>query len=210
LKSASQESPDDLLARDPGLRDAFAADEQVQRVRMGKVGALLIAVLMPAGVSLDFLVYGSDGKVGEFLILRLISSALALGLWAVLRVPRGERYARIIGPTLALIPSAFIAVMIAKTDGWDSPYYAGLNPVLLAVTLVVSLLHAVFEFLAFRNDVAFWRSAKSMEGLSLQSLSVNLFFSVVIFLYLVSIPCQLRKSQNDGIRTVVHLAETSF
>jgi Cleft lip and palate transmembrane protein 1 (CLPTM1) len=59
------------------------------------------------------------------------------------------------------------------------------NPVLLAVTLVVSLLHAVFEFLAFRNDVAFWRSAKSMEGLSLQSLSVNLFFSVVIFLYLL-------------------------
>jgi len=137
LKSASQESPDDLLARDPGLRDAFAADEQVQRVRMGKVGALLIAVLMPAGVSLDFLVYGSDGKVGEFLILRLISSALALGLWAVLRVPRGERYARIIGPTLALIPSAFIAVMIAKTDGWDSPYYAGLNLVLLAVNVVV-------------------------------------------------------------------------
>ncbi len=69
MKSASQESPDDLLARDPALREAFAADEQVQRVRMGSVGALLIAVLMPAGVSLDYLVYGKDGKVGEFLAL---------------------------------------------------------------------------------------------------------------------------------------------
>ena len=35
-----------------------------------------------------------------------------------------------------------------------------------AVTMVVSLLHTVFDMLAFRNDIGFWNNNKSMEGLS--------------------------------------------
>jgi hypothetical protein len=59
------------------------------------------------------------------------------------------------------------------------------NPWLLGVTVVVTLLHTIFDFLAFRNDVAFWRSTKTMEGLSLRTVSMNVFFQVVIFLYLL-------------------------
>jgi hypothetical protein len=47
------------------------------------------------------------------------------------------------------------------------------NPILLAVTALVSILHMVFEFLAFRNDVSFWRSAKTLEGLSVRALTMN-------------------------------------
>lgn len=135
MKSASQESPEALLARDPALRQAFELEEQAQRVRLGKVGALLIAGLMPAGVTLDLIVYREDAPL--FFLLRLVSSALALGLWAWLRTPQGEAQARFVGPALALIPTAFIAVMIGLKDGWNSPYYAGLNLVLLAVNVVV-------------------------------------------------------------------------
>ena len=35
-----------------------------------------------------------------------------------------------------------------------------------AITMVVSLLHTVFDMLAFRNDIGFWNNNKSMEGLS--------------------------------------------
>ena len=35
---------------------------------------------------------------------------------------------------------------------------------LVATTMIVSLLHTVFEFLAFKNDIQFWRSRKSLEG----------------------------------------------
>lgn len=59
------------------------------------------------------------------------------------------------------------------------------NPILLTVTLTVSVLHSVFDMLAFKNDIAFWRAAKSLEGLSVRSLVVNLFFQVVIALYLL-------------------------
>ena len=58
------------------------------------------------------------------------------------------------------------------------------NPVLLAVTAIVSMLHMVFEFLAFKNDVSFWRAAKSMEGVSVRTLALNTFSQLVIVLYL--------------------------
>ena len=52
------------------------------------------------------------------------------------------------------------------------------NPILLGVTTVVSLLHTVFEFLAFKNDVSFWKNNKSMEGLSARSILINAFCQV--------------------------------
>ncbi|CAE7362508.1 CLPTM1 [Symbiodinium sp. KB8] len=58
------------------------------------------------------------------------------------------------------------------------------NPVLLGVTMLVSLLHMLFEFLAFSNDISFWRNTKSLEGLSLRTVGMNVFFQVIILLYL--------------------------
>jgi hypothetical protein len=59
------------------------------------------------------------------------------------------------------------------------------NPLLLGVTVIVSLLHSIFDFLAFRNDISFWRSAKSLEGLSVRTVAMSVFFQGVIFLYLL-------------------------
>ncbi|EPS61974.1 hypothetical protein M569_12819, partial [Genlisea aurea] len=59
------------------------------------------------------------------------------------------------------------------------------NPYLLGVTMVVSLLHSVFDFLAFKNDIQFWNKNKSMEGLSAKSVVVNFFCQLIIFLYLL-------------------------
>ncbi len=138
MKSASQEQPEALLDREPELRRAFELEEQEQRIRLGKVGAVLVALLMPLGVVLDVMVYpGETLTLIYFLMLRAFSCLLALILWAWLHTPRGEAHARFAGLALALIPTACIAVMIAIKDGWNSPYYAGLNLVLLAVNVVV-------------------------------------------------------------------------
>lgn len=59
------------------------------------------------------------------------------------------------------------------------------NPYLLAVTMVVSLLHSVFDFLAFKNDIQFWNKNKSMEGLSAKSVVVNFVCQLIVFLYLL-------------------------
>lgn len=50
--------------------------------------------------------------------------------------------------------------------------------------MVVSILHTVLEFLAFKNDIQFWRTRKSLEGLSVRSVLFNMFQSLVVFLYI--------------------------
>lgn len=59
------------------------------------------------------------------------------------------------------------------------------NPILLGTTIIVSILHTLFDFLAFKNDIQFWKEKKSMEGISIRTLFINFGFQIVIFLYLV-------------------------
>lgn len=59
------------------------------------------------------------------------------------------------------------------------------NPYLLVITMVVSLLHSVFDFLAFKNDIQFWNKNKSMEGLSAKSVVVSFVCQLIVFLYLL-------------------------
>uniref|UniRef100_A0A6Q2WXP9 CLPTM1 regulator of GABA type A receptor forward trafficking n=1 Tax=Esox lucius TaxID=8010 RepID=A0A6Q2WXP9_ESOLU len=59
------------------------------------------------------------------------------------------------------------------------------NPYLLGVTIVVSIVHSIFEFLAFKNDIQFWNSRQSMEGLSVRSIVFGVFQSLVVLLYIL-------------------------
>jgi len=59
------------------------------------------------------------------------------------------------------------------------------NPILLGVTFFVSIVHSIFDFLAFSNDVKFWKERKDMVGLSFRSLIMNIFTQTVVFLYLL-------------------------
>eukprot|EP00760_Papus_ankaliazontas_P005662 PhM_4_TR1269/c0_g1_i2/m.31615 len=58
------------------------------------------------------------------------------------------------------------------------------NPILLGVTMIVSTLHMLFEYLAFKNDISFWKGKKDFTGLSGRAVMMNCYFQVVICLYL--------------------------
>jgi hypothetical protein len=58
--------------------------------------------------------------------------------------------------------------------------------VLLWVTVAVSAVHIVFDILAFKNDIGFWRSRRdNLEGISVAAVAINAVFRVVIFFYLL-------------------------
>ncbi|KAB7504014.1 Cleft lip and palate transmembrane protein 1-like protein [Armadillidium nasatum] len=59
------------------------------------------------------------------------------------------------------------------------------SPYLLGLTAVVTILHSVFEMLAFKNDVQFWNNRKSLEGLSVRSVFFNVFQSLIVLLYVL-------------------------
>jgi len=56
--------------------------------------------------------------------------------------------------------------------------------VLLYTTVGISALHLLFDVLAFKNDVSFWSSVDTMEGLSSRTLILNQGMEFVIMLYL--------------------------
>ncbi|KAK5644260.1 hypothetical protein RI129_008105 [Pyrocoelia pectoralis] len=59
------------------------------------------------------------------------------------------------------------------------------NPYLLGVTMFVSLLHSVFELLAFKNDIQFWNNRSSLEGLSVRSVLFGVFQTLIVLLYVL-------------------------
>eukprot|EP00884_Botryococcus_braunii_P022883 jgi/Botrbrau1/9279/Bobra.0111s0007.1 len=59
------------------------------------------------------------------------------------------------------------------------------NPYFLALTFAVSLLHTVFDMLAFKNDIGFWKNKKSVEGLSVRTILFNCACQLIILLYLL-------------------------
>ena len=124
-----------LILRDPEFRAAFRAHEAENRISTGKVAALLVAVLMPFGSTLDLVVYPQ--RVVAFGLIRLASSVLAACLWYLLSLNWGKRHHRVLGLVTAWLPSVCICWMIYDREGPASPYYAGLNLVLLAISLVV-------------------------------------------------------------------------
>ena len=58
------------------------------------------------------------------------------------------------------------------------------HPTLLLVTLVVTLLHTLFDVLAFKSDIDFWRKLKSKRGLSARSQVTSLICQIVVIAYL--------------------------
>jgi hypothetical protein len=52
----------------------------------------------------------------------------------------------------------------------------------LVATFVVSIMHSWFSFLAFKNDVGFWKGRTNLEGLSVRSQWSNFVCSTIIFL----------------------------
>ncbi|RPA78399.1 cleft lip and palate transmembrane 1 [Ascobolus immersus RN42] len=59
------------------------------------------------------------------------------------------------------------------------------NIYLLATTFIVSILHMIFEGLAFKNDISHWRNKKDNVGISVRTILANVFMQTVILLYLI-------------------------
>ena len=176
----------DLHMQDyPGVREAFLEAERQERVRTGRVASALVVFLMPLGTALEFAVYPK--QVWQFLLLRLVCSVLCAGLWFVFTKPFGRNHYRWVSAPVALLPAFFISCMIAVTDGDASPYYAGLNLVILAISVVVRW--------------SFWESVWSVTSIILmyllaclyhlqragETLEGGIIFSNLYFLVLTSV-----------------------
>uniref|UniRef100_A0A8C2MDM1 Lipid scramblase CLPTM1L n=1 Tax=Cricetulus griseus TaxID=10029 RepID=A0A8C2MDM1_CRIGR len=79
------------------------------------------------------------------------------------------------------------------------------NLYLLALTFFVAAFHLLFDFLAFKNDISFWKKKKSMIGMSTKAVLWRCFSTVVIFLFLLDEQTSLLVLIPAGIGAAIEL-----
>jgi signal transduction histidine kinase len=118
------------------LEEIFQAYERDIRVKNYRTCVWLTIIFMLAGSSLDWIVYGMSGAE-RFFPLRLMSVAVLAGGAGLLFTEWGVRMHRLLGIAMAVPLIVSISWMIAITEGAESPYYAGLNLVLLGAAILM-------------------------------------------------------------------------
>ncbi|XP_025996672.1 cleft lip and palate transmembrane protein 1-like protein isoform X2 [Solenopsis invicta] len=83
--------------------------------------------------------------------------------------------------------------------------FADTNVYLLGGTFFIAAVHLLFDFLAIKNDVSFWRKKSNLIGLSKWTVIWRAFSQTVIFLYLCDEGSSLLILVPTGISTLIEL-----
>lgn len=117
------------------IQRAWFERDRSERVRLSRIGCVLALLLIPAGVTLDLVVYPE--RFGDFLLLRLITD-VALACVLLMHFSRsGPRLIHELTLSWLAIPQAMICLMIYMTEGFASSYYAGLNLAILGTGVLL-------------------------------------------------------------------------
>jgi signal transduction histidine kinase len=165
------------------IRKAYQEWDQAATISNFKVACYLGLVLMPAGVMLDRFVYPKE--VPEFLELRLLSDVFIAVFLLLLQTQAARKHYRALGVALAMVPSSFISIMIYKTTGESSPYYAGLNLVLLVFGFI---MHWTFRETVIAVSLVFLMYLAACFGNGpVQQIETGIFFNNIYFMVLTGV-----------------------
>lgn len=79
------------------------------------------------------------------------------------------------------------------------------NLYFLALTFLVAAFHLLFDFLAFKNDISFWKQKKSMVGMSSKAVLWRCFSTIVVFLYLFDEQTSLLVLIPAGVGSIIEV-----
>lgn len=99
-----------------------------------RIGCILGFTLVPLFSLLDY--YAVPHHFKTFLLIRLVSSALTLLLFLFTFTSFGKSHITWVGALTAVLIGGTIALMTRYLGGYESPYYAGLNLVMLAISML--------------------------------------------------------------------------
>ncbi|XP_053617737.1 lipid scramblase CLPTM1L [Plodia interpunctella] len=83
--------------------------------------------------------------------------------------------------------------------------FADTNLYLLSATVLIASFHLLFDFLAFKNDVSFWRRKRSLAGLSSRTVLWRAFSQAVIFFYLLDEQTSMLVLVPAGISAIIEI-----
>jgi signal transduction histidine kinase len=160
---------------------AYREFDIARRIRHAKAGCVLALMLMPAGATLDWFVYPDF----FWLILkgRMLTDVGILPVFLLLWTSFGKKHIYILGSMWAIFCAIAISWMIWLTQGSISPYYAGLNLVILITCNLMP--YTVYDALAVcGTTIGLYTAAILLHG---QTLVLRDTFNNYYFLVLTAI-----------------------
>ena len=119
----------------PGIPAGYQAETQALCRQGAETACLLAILLVPLFALLDYVVWRQCFPL--FLGMRLGCVAVMGLIFALLRSRFGEAHAVALGVLVAGVVGLMIDIMTIFTGGAASPYYAGVNLVMVAVALLM-------------------------------------------------------------------------
>ncbi|RUS76351.1 hypothetical protein EGW08_015881, partial [Elysia chlorotica] len=83
--------------------------------------------------------------------------------------------------------------------------FSDTNFYLLILTFTVAAFHLLFDFLAFKNDISYWKKRKNMVGLSSRVVVWRCVSTGIIFLYLLDENTSMLVLIPAGIGTIIEI-----
>lgn len=133
-----------LEANDITQNPEYIESDLNLRHRNLKIGFLLTLSFVPVGNCLEWFVY--PDYIKEFFLTRLLFDVLQLPFFAMLFFPIGKRHIKLLCHIWPLIPVTMVSWLIYRTEGSVSPYYAGLNLMIIVACFLIPFtwLEALF------------------------------------------------------------------
>jgi signal transduction histidine kinase len=168
--------------RDDELQKQFTAADLKLRLAQSRIGAWLMLVLLPAGITLDFFVYPQH--LWEFTSYRLLADVIVLAALLLHWTSFGARFPNVLVGLWMGSAVAVICYMIYITEGSRSSYYDGLVLAMLAVGILLPLTITDALVICIGTIVTYMVTCALHTAVP---FSLPHFFSNMYFLMLASI-----------------------
>jgi two-component system sensor histidine kinase PhcS len=119
------------------LQEAYREFDQNLRVFRAKTSYIMGMILIPAGITLDYFVYPKLSL--KFFYARLVCDLVLVPFLVLLFTPIAKRWAHWLDKPIMLLPAVCMCWMVYAAEGPISPYYAGLNLIVVAVCILIPL-----------------------------------------------------------------------
>ncbi|MAX25519.1 MAG: hypothetical protein CMJ19_13545 [Phycisphaeraceae bacterium] len=123
------------MSTDIANNPEYRAADKALRLRNLKIGFLLTLFFVPAGNCLEWFVYPQH--ITEFLLTRLLFDVFQLPLFILLFFPIAKRHIKLLCHIWPLIPVVMVSWLIYRSEGSVSPYYAGLNLMIIVACFLI-------------------------------------------------------------------------
>jgi signal transduction histidine kinase len=159
----------------------FKADTEL-RIKQTKIGALLGVILVPAGSSLEYFIY--PHYLNDFFYIRILSALIHLSIYLILLKPIARYFVLWLSALWAITPAVAISAMIYLAEGSQSPYYAGLN--LMIIVTCQLLPYTLKESIGYCVGVLFIYMAACYLHTP-TPFNIDVFYNNVYFIILTAI-----------------------